>query len=289
MDAFAEKDRSTGLLAFGIVQVVIGLVCATALLGVVASSELAARAGAANQSVGSILFVLGSLTFYFIATGVGSMRARRWACALSAAVSALWLAGGIVATITTAVVIPKIVPDAPLAGTVLMMFATLVVLPLLLLMFYLRYDVRLTCDRRDKPRWTDRVPIAVLALVVVMTFASMYLLVNVSSPIVPLFGTMLTGAPAALAVLALAALCAVLAMQLYRLKESAWWTVVLLQIVGCTMSAMSMARTSGPVYRDPVIWTIVVASWLGYLAFLIYVRRYFAGGRAGRPQVIEAI
>jgi hypothetical protein len=288
MDDFAAKDRSAGLLAFGILQIVIGLICATALLGVVASSEVAARAGATNQSVGSILFVLGALAFYFIATGIGSIRGRRWACALSAAVSGLWLAGGAVATITTAVVVPKIVPEAPLAGLVLMMFAGLVVVPLLLLLFYLRYDVRLTCDRRDKPRWTDRVPVAVLALVVVMAFAAAYLLVNASSPIVPLFGTVMTGAPAALAVLALAALCGVLAVQLYRLKESAWWTVVLLQIVGCTLTAMSMARTSGPVYRDPVMWTIVIASWVGYFAFLMYVRRYFAGGRAGRPRVAEA-
>src|SRR6185503_8190075 len=202
--------------------------------------------------------------------------ARRWARALSAAFSALWLAGGTVATITTVTIVPKIVPNPPLIVLTSVLVVLFVALPLAILAFYAREDVRATCERRDpKPRWTDRVPVPVLAVVIVMAFAAGWLLVNLSSRALPLFGMILTGAPAALAFLTLAALCAFLAFGLYRLKESAWWTVVLLQIVGCAVAAASMARTPGPIYRDPVVWTIVVATWIGYLAFLIYLRRFF--------------
>lgn len=252
-------------------------------------ADRAARAGNAVGGVATLVFAYGVATAHFVVAGIGSIRARRWARSLSAAVAALWLAGGLVATVSTVVVVPKIAPDASLVRIALIMLVAFVALPLALLLFYRREDVRITCERRDlKRRWTDRTPVPVLALVLVMAFAAAWLLVNLSTPVVPLFGTVLTGAPAALTLLAMAALCAVLAVQLYRLKESAWWTVVLLQVIGCTLAGIAMARTDGPVNSDPVFRVIVLASWIGYFAFLLYLRRYFAGGRDGRPRVVEA-
>lgn len=283
-------DRSVGLIVFGILQIGVGLACATLALGVIASTELAARAGASTGAVGAIIFAYGLVALHFIACGIGSIRARRWARALSLAVAALWLAGGIVATIAAVAIVPKIVPNPPLVALTAVLLVLFVALPLAIVLFYKRADVRETCERRDpKTRWTDRVPVPVLAVVIVMAFAAGWLLVNLSTPVVPLFGTILTGAPAALALLALAVLCAFLAVGLYRLKESAWWALVLLQVGGCVVAGASMANTPGPIYRDPVVWTIVVATWVGYFAFLIYLRRYFAGGRDDRPRVAEAI
>lgn len=282
-------DRSIGLIVFGILQIFVGIVCGALTLGVIASTELAARAGASTGTVGTIIFAYGLVALHFVACGIGSIRARRWARAMSAAVAALWLAGGIVATISAIAIVPKIVPNPPLVALTIVLLVIFVALPLSIVLFYARDDVRATVERRDpKPRWTDRVPVPVLAVVIVMAFAAGWLLVNLSAPTMPLFGTVLTGAPAALALLALAVLCAFLAIGLYRLKESAWWTVVLLQIGGCVLAGASMANTPGPIYRDPVVWTIVVATWIGYLAFLVYLRRYFAGGREDRPQVVEA-
>jgi hypothetical protein len=282
-------DRSVGLMVFGILQIVVGIVCGVFALGVIASSELAARAGASTGTVGTIIFAYGLTALHFVSSGIGSIRGRRWARAMSAAVAALWLAGGVVATISTIAIVPKIVPNSPLVALTIVLLLLFVALPLGILMFYVRDDVRATCERRDpKPRWTDRVPVPVLAVVIVMGFAAAWLLVNMSRPSLPLFGTIVTGAPAALALLALAVLCAFLAIGLYRLKESAWWSVVLLQVGGCAIAAASMAKTPGPLYRDPVVWTIIVATWVGYLAFLVYLRRYFAGDRDGRPRIVEA-
>lgn len=283
-------DRSGWLIAFGILQILIGVVCGALVLGVIASSELAARAGASTGTVATLIFAYGLVALHFVSSGIGSIRARRWARALSAVVAALWLAGGTVATIATVVIVPKLMPGAPLVALTAVLLVLFIGLPLAILLFYVRDDVRATCERLDpRPRWTDHIPLPVLAVVLVMAFAAGWLLVNLSAPAMPLLGTILTGPPAALTLLALAVLCAFLAVQLYRLKESAWWALVLLQITGCSVAAASLARTPGPIYRDPVVWTLLVATWVGYLGFLIYLRRYFvAGGRVRPPATVEA-
>lgn len=159
----------------------------------------------------------------------------------------------------------------------------------MLFAFYNRLDVGVTCDRRDPGvAWTDRVPLPVLALIVVMTAASLWLLVNLGRPVIPLFGTLLTGAAAPIAMLALAGLCGNVAVQLYRLKESAWWTLVLLQVGGCLFALASMLGSEGATMHRPAVVGFTVATWLAYFAFLVYVRRYFVGGRGGRPLPVAA-
>lgn len=264
------------MLGFGIVQLLVGAVCALMLLGVVAGPETPATA--------SSVFVFGMAAFHFVTAGVGSIRGRRWARAMSLVVAALWLAAGVVTTLAMLVLVPKLGGSIGTRGVVGL--ALSVAVPALLVGFYRRDEVRLECERRDpRRRWTDRVPAPVLALVLVMGSAAAWLLVTLSRPAVPLFGTVVTGAPAALTLLALAVLCAFLAVQLYRLKESAWWTVVLLQIAGCSVAAVTISRGGGPLARDPVVWLFTIATWVGYLLFLLWVRRYFTGARAERAPV----
>ncbi|HEX7150168.1 MAG TPA: hypothetical protein VF618_01680 [Thermoanaerobaculia bacterium] len=270
-----ENDRSTGLVVFGAVQILVGIVCGIALLAAVA----------ATVTTTSMIFLTGIAAFFFVAAGVGSIKARRWARALSTVVSALWLAGGVIALLSTLLIVPRVYPGARIGLIAAGIALAAIVLPAILFFFYRRDDVRATCERRDKPRWTDAVPLPVLALALVMAFASLWLLVRMSEPVVPLFGMVMTGGPAALTLLALAVLCGILAVQSYRLKESAWWTVVLLQVIGCTMWAVSMARGGS---RDPVVWGVTIATWVGYFAFLLMLRKYFVGGRGGRPRVLEA-
>lgn len=261
-----RSDRSAGLILFGAVQILAGIACGLMLLGVVAGATTAATA--------SGVFVFGIAAFHFITSGVGSIKGRRWARALSLVVGALWFVAGVISTIATVIVSPRI--GAPYDGRAIAILAASIVIPAALVLFYRRDDVRLTCERRDpKRRWTDRVPAPVLALVIVMAFATAWLLVNLSRPAVPLFGTVLTGATASLTLLALAVLCATLAVHLYRLKESAWWMVVLLQVIGCAVAGASMVRSGDTLYRDPAVLTLVLASWIGYFAFLVSLRRYF--------------
>lgn len=257
-----QADRHAGLVGFGVLQIAAGAACAALLLGTVAGAEAAARQGT-TLPVASTIFLFGIAASYFVTVGVGSIRARRWARALSVSVSALWLAGGALGAIATAIV------RAPVDIRGIVILGASIVISIALIAFYSRDDVRATVELRDpKRRWTDRVPAPVLALVVVMGVAAAWLLVNLSSPVVPIFGSILTGASASLTLLALAALCAILAVQLYRLKESAWWTVVLLQLIGCAIAATSLGG-------DARVLALTVATWIAYFAFLLYLRRYF--------------
>ena len=68
-------------------------------------------------------------------------------------------------------------------------------------------------------------PVPVLALVLVLAFGAVMMLINAGRPVYVAFGYILTGAPAALAIVAFAILFGYLAVQVYRLRESAWWVL----------------------------------------------------------------
>lgn len=287
------RDRRVGLMVFGVAQILIGVICAGLALGAVASAEIATRRGipGAGAAVASGMVLWGLAAVYFVAAGIGSIRARRWAQALSVSVSAVWLAGGIVATLMMAIILPRALrqyasTDATFAAGVsaITTLVAFVLVPLGLFLFYRSEATRLTCERLDpKRRWTDRVPRPVLAVIVVMAFTSVALIANVGNPVMPFMGSVVTGAPAALTFFGLAVLCAFVAVQLYRLKENAWWLLVLLQVAGLVIGLLTLMRSTGPstegvlnVYREPLFVALMIATWLAYFAFLLYLRRFFA-------------
>ena len=289
------RDRRVGLMIFGVAQILIGVICAGLALGAAATGEIATRRGipGAGAAVASGMVMWGLACVYFVVAGIGSIRARRWAQALSVSVSAVWLAGGIVATLMMAIALPRAMrqyasTDATFAAGVSAMTALIgfILLPLGLFLFYRSAATRLTCERLDpKRRWTDRVPRPVLAVIVVMAFASVVLIANVGNPVMPFMGSVISGPPAALTFFGLAVLCAFVAVQLYRLKENAWWTLVLLQVAGLVIGLLTLMRSAGAhtgdegvldVYREPLFVALMVATWLAYFAFLLYLRRFFA-------------
>src|ERR1044071_2122340 len=73
-----HADRSTGLVFFGVLQVLLGLLSIVLLLRTAATVHV---------NVAQSLFLFSAAAFYFVVTGIGSMRGRRWARALIAAVS----------------------------------------------------------------------------------------------------------------------------------------------------------------------------------------------------------
>ena len=91
------KDRSTGLVVFGILQVFISGFCALMvpmmLVGVVLSAEIDGAAGASM----SAQMVIPAVAFYcllaawFAWMGIGSILARRWARALTLVLAWMWL------------------------------------------------------------------------------------------------------------------------------------------------------------------------------------------------------
>ncbi len=279
----ASADRTAGLIVFGAIQIVIGIACGVLLLGSAAGSEVARHQGAeAGATLASSLVAYGMATVYFISAGIGSIRKRRWARALSLVVSAIWLAAGVVATLALMIALPALAPNAPIVGIVAGAAVAMIVLPGALVLFYRSEAVRLTCEGAGAPSWTDRVPLPVLAVALTLAFASVIMLANLGNPVLTLFGSNVSGAPAAVALLAFAMLCAFLAVQLYRLKESAWGTLVLLQLLGCAAGILTLVAGRGSagqegeaISRSPLLVGLIIVTWIVYFAFLLYLRRYF--------------
>lgn len=315
-----HKDRSTGLVVFGVLHILLGLVSLLLLLATAASAELVARRSlqsAPQVSIAQGLLFYGVASFYFIGVGIGSIRARRWARAVAAAVTSIWTIGGLFALAVLLITLPHImvlVPPSQEAAvkvsSIAFVVVALIVLPLLMALFYASRDTGLTCDERDpRLRWTDRVPVSVLALALVLAFGAVMMLINSGRPVYVAFGYIMTGAPAALAIIAFAILFAYLAVQVYRLRESAWWVLLLLHIITGAMSIAALGRTDlNEVYRrmgmltpqvqamhleqitrNPALWITIAVGWVAYLWFLLRIRRYFAsGGQAPSPVLLRS-
>ena len=301
------KDRSAGLVVFGSLQILLGVAALCVLFGIAAASELQSRGSGAPPipATGLVtnIVLYAVLAFYFFAVGVGSIRKRRWARALSLVVSSIWLIVGLIAFVAMMVIFPHLSALLPPSKTGLIV-ATLsitfgvayILIPLALVLFYRSPHVKATCDARDPvPRWTDRVPLPILALVLLMIFAAISVIGCVAYGVAPIFGVVLTGAPAVIVLIAIAGLCAYVALQLYRLKRAAWWTLIFIDVIGAANAAYTFAVIDlgklyeqmgvmtpqlramhlTDLYRDPTLWILMGICWIALFAYVIWTRRFF--------------
>jgi hypothetical protein len=259
------KDRSTGLVIYGIVEIVLGALAALMipmmLLGALFSRKMAGGA----MPIGT--YVSGICSYSFAAAGlvtlgIGSIRARRWAWAINLILSWFWLIVGVVATAAMTIFMPSVfaaafrqaaeqTPNAsPMpAGvaavilTVVIVFLAvfLVAVPIAFLLFFRRQDVEETCKRRDPvERWTDRCPLPVLAVSLLCGFGAVYsLLLAVTTPFMPFFGRYLTGWAGGAALVIVAGIDGFVAFSLYRLRLAGWWIAV----AGLGLRVISSALT----------------------------------------------
>lgn len=260
------KDRKTGLLVFGILEVILGacfaLMVPLMIFAMIASATLN-KSPAAPMSAGMII---GGVLFYvlvagwFIWMGIGSIKARRWARALWLVSSWLWLIGGINGLIFVLLLMPDMYSQMGKSGQMPQEMAVImkymmtgffavfyVIIPGALVLFYGSKNVKATCEFRDPHvRWTDKCPLPVLAVslifglwVVSLAFMGFY------GWAVPFFGLVLSGTPGALVALVVMLLSAYVAWGTYKLSIKAWWCSVLLAVAwtlsaGITFSHISM-------------------------------------------------
>jgi hypothetical protein len=252
----------------------------------------------------------------FICLGIGSILARRWARALVLCLSAVALCGGVVGCAVLAFVLPRMMetialnspqPIQPAAlvimkvvamGTIFVMY---VVIPGVLFLFYRSPNVRRTCEVRDPvERWTDRCPLPVLAMSVVLGLGTVVILGLVGGS--PVFGTVVTGGSKFVVLILVAALLLYIARGLYLLRSSAWWIALGVLGVSVVSNAMTFwgpnvgelyqkmgfdnrtAAIAGQFSAIPALRWMVLLSVLPYLVWLLLVRRYFRSGEA--PPVI---
>jgi hypothetical protein len=261
-----DRDRSTGLVVFGIIQIVLGglaaLLIPLLLLGAVFSRRMGGGLPAGSTVLSVASYALAAIGL--ITLGVGSIRARRWARALTFILSWIWLVSGSLGTIALTVLLPPAFmaaftaaavdhPEASLPRGLIAVILTvvivlcavfMVVLPIAFIVFYRRKDVAETVQHRDpRERWTDRCPLPVLALSLLFIGGGVYyLLMSVTTPLFPLFGRYLTGLPAGICLVLLAMLDGFLAYSLFRLQLTGWWIAVVAVALRWTSAIVTFER-----------------------------------------------
>lgn len=264
-------DRHTGLIIFGVFQIILGLLAALMVpfmaLGAVMSHLTpggAMRPGQIISGVATYAFLAAVL----FALGIGSIQSRRWARALTLVTSWYWLVLGVLGTVLITAMLPVMMrsvlaqmkqtgTDSPspemstgvmaVILTVIILFAAffLILVPLAFVIFYSREDVAETCRRRDPaPRWTDRTPLPVLGASVAIFAGAVYmLLIGLTMPMFPFFGRYLTGVAGAACFLVLGILDFYISIALFRLQESGWWLAIVALAVRTLSTVLTYSRT----------------------------------------------
>jgi len=263
----AHKDRSTGLILFGVLTITLGCLAGLLVLFMLAGQAAAAKTTHAPANIASILpaiAIYGVLAAVLICLGIGSIQARRWARALLLIFSWSWLLMGIMTTVMMGLILPKAManlaaaqqsaghpalPPAALHAVLVVMVVFcclfLVFLPAVWIFFYGSRHVKATCEMRDPlPRWTDACPLPVLALCLWLLFTvPMMLLMPIAAHgVMPCFGIFLTGLPGSLLCLAIAAVWTYAAWLVYHLNPQGWWLILISLLIFAASGAATFAR-----------------------------------------------
>jgi hypothetical protein len=223
----AFTDRRTGLLVFGIFEILLGVICVLFIGLIVLSQAMLSRNTGTPLSLQMLAPSIGIYLVFacgFVWIGIGSIQCRRWARALMLILAWCWLTIGLVSVPLTAVITPRILGSSTAKGAaalppgamigiivfqILFLGVFFVVLPAAFVFFYRSPHVKATCETRDPVRrWTDACPLPVLGVSCLLWLGAAMLL---SWPIayrgmMPFFGVLLTGWSGTLVALGLTAL-----------------------------------------------------------------------------------
>ena len=311
----AHKDRRGGLIAFGILLILVGCVCALFVPLMLAGQAMAPQTTGAAPDYRTILPVVvmyGALAVLFVWLGIGSIQARRWARALVLIVAWLWLVMGVIVVGFRAVFLPWIldnpppgVEPLPEAARVVMMVVMsgvmavcFVALPGLLVLFYRSRHVKATCEARDPvQRWTDACPLPVLGLSLVLgcCAVSMLPMLFAYHSVVPCFGRLVSGAPGTGLMLVMIAWWGYCAWAIYRLKPAGWWAIVIgfgVMLVSALLTftrvdLVEMYRLMGypeeqiqqmqryNLFKGRNMLLFITSGSLVWFGYLAWVRKYF--------------
>ena len=266
----AYNDRHTGLVVFGIIQIILGLFALLGIPLILFGAVMSLKTTGSAMPFGSYFLMVASYlaaSIILITLGIGSIQARRWARSLTLIKAWVWLIVGVIMTVMITVIMPLgfmasmkaaggMNPDMPPMSrgfiavilTIVIVFIAIfmVALPAAFVIFYRRKDVEETCKRRDPvERWTDRCPLPVLAVSVVFGFGVVYyFFMSFTTPFMPFFGRFLTGLPGAVACLCLAALDAYLVIAIYHLKPVGWWVAFATLMLRCVSAVITFSHAS---------------------------------------------
>jgi hypothetical protein len=314
MDPQGFRDRSAGLVVFGIIEILIGAFCAL-LIPLALAVTVAARSVSGLDLAVDARTLAPSLAIYavmaasFIWLGIGSIRARRWAAAVMLSLSWLWLLTGALAMALLWLLVPRLqdlvgMTELPggamtvaLVTTSLLLGFIYVLLPLAFVLFYRSPNVAATCRARDPgPSWVDGCPPSIVSLVVVYGVgAASLLVVPAYGCRFPLFGVILDGWTGAVAWLLVLALLLVLMLGTARREPMAWTVAMAASLLAAASSVVTaavvpwsqwlggLAMTGQPpelatILGEPSKRAMVLGSlavWGSWIVYLAFVRRFF--------------
>src|ERR1035437_546870 len=248
----AYKDRSTGLLVFGILTLLLGCLAGLFVPLMLFGQMMAAKAPNAPPVNHPVLLpgmaISRLLAVALVWLGICSLKARRWARALLLIFSWSGLIMGICMTAVIPFVMSKAFANLPpnaktgqpamppgaitgmVIGMTLFFFVLFVLVPAVWTFFYNSRHVKATCEARDPvTRWTDACPLPVLGFCLWLAFSAPMMLIMpiVGHGVMPFFGIFLTGVPGTMLCLAIAALWSYAAWLLYKLDQRGWWLVLI--------------------------------------------------------------
>jgi hypothetical protein len=306
----AFKNRRPGLIGCGVVHLLFGLMfVGFSLLMVLMVTAMKNAPQEAQMPPGMVVYtslfylILAAL---FVTLGIGSMMARRWAPPLIQVTSWAWLVSGVVGGAVMGVMLPKTMASLPNAqpgaqaftlgcmAVVIGLFG--VGVPLAFLLFYRSTHVKATVEMLDPvPRWTDRHPVSILIFAAWMLFGAVcVLLSSFMYKALPIAGMMLRGWPVFVVMAAMATLLFWIGVGTLKRSPAAWWSAIGMMIIGVIWGVSfmmsdpktlyeSMGMTLNPqqeamtkvMYSSPFFYAWIAIVWIGYLVFLLYLRRYF--------------
>ena len=312
-----------GLIVFGIVEIALGGLSALMIPFMLLGAVFSRKAMGGPMPAGTYVAGICSYSFaaaILVALGIGSIQARRWARALNLIAGVVGLILGSIMTVFLALVLPSgfmagmhqaaaRTPNAqPVSTAAAAIILTLIIIffsiffvlvPLAFLLFFSRKTVEETCKRRDPiERWTDRCPLPVLAVSLLLAFGAAYcLLTAVTTPIATFFGKYVTGWPAAVFLVGFALLNGFLAFEFYRLRLIGWWiafiTLVLRLVsetityshadllkayskMGWSQTRLDYMNANPTFHRGGFLWFGVTISVI-FMVYLFWTKRYFPG------------
>jgi hypothetical protein len=310
-------DRRTGLILFGIFEILMGGFCALMILFMMFAQAMGNRAGTPPRNVAHAMMIYAVAGVAFIWLGIGSISARRWARALLACLSGMALCGGLIGGACLAFMLPHLnrimalnqaaLPPGTLHIVEIIMTVVVlvinIIIPGVLFLFYRSPHVKRTCEVRDPvERWTDRCPLAALAYSLLMGFGGIFALgLLVNFHVFPVFGIFATGAAGYAVTVLAAGVLLYLAWGLYRLQVAAWWIALGMQLISAISGVVTFWRPDvtelylkmgldhraaaavGDMFSVPAFTWMIPISILPWLVWLLCIRRYFIAPPALPP------
>jgi hypothetical protein len=314
------KDRSTGLILFGCFQILLGSLCGLMVPLMLFSISITQQTGQPVANIVPAVAMYVVLAISGITLGIGSIRCRRWARAITLVCSWMWLLTGLVSMVFLLVFMPRMLgqisgqQSMPGEAKLFLIVFTggfagcfYVILPAVFVAFYQNSHVKATCEIKNPNEcWTDRCPLPVLAMSIALGFGAFSVMMMLPTAVFPLFGSFVSGLPATLIFVVIGVVLAALAYGTYKLQMTAWWVTLILVMFWATSTLVTFARSglmgmyeqmNMPEEQLELIRQMGIAGGMAstlttavataiILGYILFVRKYFVA--AGHRELGES-